>query len=1348
MRHKTRTHALVGCAAVVLLLGGMTGRASTGEASGQESARQVLEATGVRGGLVVHLGCGDGRLTAALRQGDAYLVHGLDRGAENVETARRHVQSLGIYGHVTVDRLTGDRLPYVDNLVNLVVAEDPGSVAMDEVMRVVRPNGVAYVKRDGEWTKTVKPRPGEMDQWTHCLHDATNNPVAHDTVGPPRRLQWVGSPRWSRHHDNMSSVSAVVSSGGRVFTIFDEGSRASIFLPSKWALIARDAFNGCVLWKRPISSWHTQLWPLKSGPAQLARRLVAVDDTVYAVLGIDAPLCALDAATGQTVRTYQGTKATEEILFSDGVLFAVVRPEGVESTMHRHDYEDLNAVRGHRRQWKWQEEQPRTIVALDAATGESLWRARTPVAQATLAVDGRSAYFYDGQKVVCLDRKTGRPRWKSEPVASRALNHTGYTPNLVVYEDVVLFAGGDRTMAALSAETGESLWSAEHHRGGHNSPEDLIVVGGLVWSAKIAGGGDSGVWTGRDLKTGEVRNEFLPDVQTYWFHHRCHRSKATDKYLLPSRTGIEFVDFEKKTWSINHWVRGACLYGIMPCNGLIYAPQHPCACYPEAKLDGFNALAPASKGPRIPEAQAATERLERGPAYGKRLPSPSGRGVGGEGASGNATTPAEGQGKDWPTYRHDASRSGRTDATVPAELHQAWKTDLGGKLSSVVIAGGRLFVASVDTHAVHALDASSGKKLWSYTAGGRVDSPPTVYRGLVLFGSADGYVYCLRASDGELVWRFRAAPIDQRLVAMERLESVWPVHGSVLVQDDVLYFAAGRNMFLDGGIWLYRLRPQTGEVLSATHMDHADPQTEKNLQFKVQVLNMPVAKPDILSSDGRRVYMKSQVFDMAGNRQALGPHSGEPAVQGWVQRGDEAHLFCPSGFVDDAFWHRTYWVYGRSFAGGHAGYSQAGKFAPCGRILAVGDDKVYGYGRKPQYYRWTTPIEHHLWAADKEAPEVPKPGPQRRGRRVSARPAAAGARVCVENSASLDPTGKPLAVEAWVKAEKPGGVILARGGARLGYALFLKEGKPCFAVRNDGDLGTACAEQKLPDGWVHLAGVLTKDKKLQLYVNGKLSGTGKAPGLIAADPSNAMEIGEDASSAVGDYQVPFPFTGTIDEIRVYYGQVQPDEIARHCAAADRKGAKDTRLVLSLSFDAGKAKDESGRDNHGRIEGAKPVEGKIDGALAFAASPGGASKTPAGKPTGAKPAAKPAPKKRPRAQGSGFHVAHDWSHDLPLVVRAMVLAGDTLLIAGPPDIVDEEDAAMRLGTPEIQAKLAEQDAALQGRRGGLLWAVSVRDGTKLGELRLAAPPAWDGMAVAGGRVYMTMADGTVRCFAGR
>ncbi len=67
-------------------------------------AKDILEKTGVRGGLVVHLGCGDGRLTAALRASDSYLVHGLDPSEENVAKAREFAKSKGLYGRVTIDK--------------------------------------------------------------------------------------------------------------------------------------------------------------------------------------------------------------------------------------------------------------------------------------------------------------------------------------------------------------------------------------------------------------------------------------------------------------------------------------------------------------------------------------------------------------------------------------------------------------------------------------------------------------------------------------------------------------------------------------------------------------------------------------------------------------------------------------------------------------------------------------------------------------------------------------------------------------------------------------------------------------------------------------------------------------------------------------------------------------------------------------------------------------------------------------------------------------------------------------------------------------------------------------------
>ena len=1258
-----------------------------------QEAKKILDTTGVKGGLIIHIGCGDGRLTSALLANDSYLIHGLDANPQNVKKAREHIKSLDLYGSVSVDRLTAKRLPYIDNLVNLVVSEDLGRISMSEVMRVLSPNGVAYIKKSGRWTKTVKPWPKEIDEWTHYLHDASNNAVAHDSViGPPRRMQWVGSPRWARHHDRMSSVSAAVSAGGRVFYVFDEGSRFSVLLDPKWSLIARDAFNGKILWKRRMSNWHTHLWPLKSGPAQLPRRLVAVGDCVYITLSIDAPLMALDAVTGKTIRTYNDTKATEEVILSDGVLFLLVNQKAVGS-----------ASGG--KFWVW-DEAPRKIMAIRADSGEVLWATEQRVLPVTLAADSQRVYFHDGQGVVCLDRDTGNELWRSHPVARADVIHSFYAPTLVVYENVVLFSGGETagkqtgtwytsgkdTMTALSADTGKVLWTAYHPPSGYRSAEDILVMNGLVWTGETTSGKVVGLFTGRDPHTGEVKSKFPPDIETYWFHHRCHRGKATDNYLLMSRAGIEFIDVRNEQWIPHHWVRGACLYGIMPANGLVYAPQHPCACYLEAKLYGFNALAPASVGPRIARHAANDTRLEEGPAYDKDI--------------------AAKEAKDeWPTYRHDAARSGCASTAVPATLKRVWQADVGGRLTSPVIAEGKVFVASVDAHTIHALDSSSGKRLWQYTAGGRVDSPPTIFQGRVLFGSACGWVYCLRASDGVLAWRFRVAPMDQRLMAFEQVESVWPVHGSVLIQDGVLYCVAGRSMFLDGGLRLWRLDPKTGRPLSQVVLDDHDQATGKNLQAYVSWLNMITALPDILSSDGRLVYMRSQPFNLDGTRLPLKKFPCRPDASFYAppatQHRDHVHLFCPTGFLDDSWWHRTYWMYGSTFVGGWDGYYLAGKVAPAGRILVFDDSRVYGFGRKPQYYRWTTPIEHHLFAAAKTSS-------------ASAGASPGQSLIRVEKSKSLNPAGKAVTVEAWVKSEKLGGVVLARGGHAHGYALYLQGGRPRFAVRISGKPASVGGEERFVGQWVHLAGILTTKKELQIYVNGKLTASTKAPGLIAGNPQEAMEIGVDDGAIVGKYSSLFAFKGLIDEVRVYHRALSAAEIGRHASASGQEVMEKTGLVIWYSFDKGDAADASGNKNNGKVEAVVSAKGKFGQAMRFTGKAGTVL---------------------------GFLVKHCWTKDVAAFARGMVLAGGTLFVAGPPDVIDEQQVFKQINDPKVRQSLADQAAALNGKKGALLLAVAAADGKKLAQYDIDSAPVFDGMAAAGGRLYLSTVEGNVLCFRG-
>lgn len=1272
-------------------------------------ATSILKESGFSGGFIVHLNCGDGKLTAALKQNDAIQIHGLDRDAANVQAARQTIQQAGVYGDVSVTELSGNDLPYVDNLVNLLVADGQSGISQEEVLRVLVPNGVAMIKAaDGSWQKVVKPRPDNIDEWSHYLHDASGNSVAHDdVVGPPRHLQWVGSPRWSRHHDRMASMSALVSTGGRMFYIMDEGSRISIQLPPKWKLIARDAFNGTVLWKRDIPDWQSHLWPLKSGPSQLSRRLVSNEDTVFATLGYDAPTMALDAKTGETLRTYEGSDATEEIIHVNGLLFLVVRKGKAELA----DYAPVHGRVGDQadaREMFWNEE-PRVLMAFDAATGKQLWAKQSKISPLTLAAQGDHVYYHDGEHIVAVHQNSGEATWTSDPVTRRQSFTFNFGPRLVAWNDVVLYAGGDGKMISLDAADGKRLWESQHPNSGYQSPQDLMVLNDLVWCAPTTSGKDTGVFTGRDPRTGEVKKEFAPDIDTYWFHHRCYIAKATDNFLMPSRTGIEFVDPEKEHWDIHHWVRGGCLYGVMPCNGLTYAPPHNCACYPEAKLFGFNALAPAAATRPVPGTIPEAGRLQKGPAFDTAL------------AAADATGA-----DDWPTYRGDQQRSGTTTRPIEAEVAKQWTVKLGGRLTSPVIAAGTVYVAQIDTHTLFALDEISGQQKWTFTAGARIDSPPTVSRGRVVFGGADGWVYNLNAADGALAWKYRAAPLDRRTMAFEQLESLWPVHGSVLIRDNVIYTVAGRSNFLDGGLRLLRLDLQTGKKISETIMDHTNPATGNNLQEVLQILQMPVGLPDILSADDKFVYMKSQKFDFEGNRLEIGPNSGDFATQASKQRGEGAHLFAPMGYLDDSWFHRSYWVLGQSFAGGHGGYYQAGRFAPSGRIMVNGDGYVYGYGRKPEYLRWTTTLEHQLFAAPPEPPEIPDGFLKKGGGGA----AAARPFVSFGKPPGLDPSGKALTVEAWMSTTKPKGTIIARGGPTDGFALTVEGGRAEFHIRSKNELKTITGGRRLVGGWHHVVGVLTADKQMRLYVDGEKVADGEAPGLINNDPAQGLEVGGDDGTSVGNYESPNPFGGVIDEVRLYFSAATDEQVEKRFSNGDEI-APDP--VLVVGFDDGTARDFSTHRHDGTINGGKPFEGKVGQGMQFTSG----NRRNAAKGKGDNSTQKP---------GESL-VQPKWTKDVPIYVRAMVLAGQNLFIVGPPDIIDEESTFQKLTErdAEVQNLLKQQDDAIEGKTGGQLLAVNIDSGEIEHTEQLGTLPAWDGLSGANGRLFLSTLDGQVMCF---
>jgi len=876
--------------------------------------QQIVAGSGVQGGLIVHLGCGDGRKTLELTADHRFIVHGLDADKSNVQAARTAALTARRHGRITFSHLPGSQLPYADNLVNLLIAEAPGRISRDEMMRVLAPLGVCLINEHGTWARIVKPWPAKMDEWTHWRHAADGNMVSQDAlVGPPRHVKWMVGPMWQRHHGMIPSYLNMVSASGRLLYIADEAVMGVSGIPGVWRLVARDAFNGKLLWKRDIPDWGPETWSYFTEshvsrfnhPISIRERLVAVGDRVYVTLGFNAPVSALDAATGEVLKTFAGTDCTDEIVYHDDTLYLSVNEQPLKPMPGKRTSPfPTTSVQAPRKR----------VLAIDPVSGAEKWESEPlsgacaglgrmgAMAHLNLTVSDQGVFVIGQKDVICLEPADGKLRWRRpRPFLPEArqnpplayMYHCYHNTNLqtVIYHNGVLFVqhpkrdepsfgyNSSTLLQALDPKTGRELWHYDCGPSGYLDRPNVFGIGDLVWVVDGQGGGKwPSQYVGLNVETSKVEKTLPVDKvfeNVFHHHHRCYPDKATQEYLILSRRGAEFVSLDGSGISINHWARSGCRLGPLPANGLFYRVPDHCACYTAFQPRGFYAFASEESVGVFSERLTDENPLEKGPAFG----TPQGQ-------------PAAGP-SDWPTFRHDPERSGSTGASVPAELKVAWKKKVGSNLSAPVVAGGTVFLSIVDENAIVSLDAATGDRKWAHAACGKVDSPPTLCGNLVLFGTRTGWVYCLTSSDGELAWRFRAAPGDRLIMASDRLESPWPVNGSVLARAGKVVFTAGHSSLLDGGLYLYVLDAGTGELL----------EKKKFSEEQVKVGRKP---------NPRDYGMKGAFSDiLTWNNGVLASRASELEISIDLDPDPNGSGFMPvtsqTGFFDSHWFNRTKW---------------------------------------------------------------------------------------------------------------------------------------------------------------------------------------------------------------------------------------------------------------------------------------------------------------------------------------------------------------------------------------------------------------------------------------------------------
>lgn len=183
---------------------------------------------------------------------------------------------------------------------------------------------------------------------------------------------------------------------------------------------------------------------------------------------------------------------------------------------------------------------------------------------------------------------------------------------------------------------------------------------------------------------------------------------------------------------------------------------------------------------------------------------------------------------DWPMWRYDANRSAASPHSLADELHLQWVREYPplepaweeavnqdrmpyDRVYEPVVIGSTMLVGSSRSDWVTAIDTCTGKQKWRFFTEGPVRLPPVAYEGKGYFVSDDGYLYCVDAETGRLVWKFRGGPADHKVLGNGRLISAWPARGGPVICDGTIYFAASIWPFM--GTFLHALDAQTGEVI-------------------------------------------------------------------------------------------------------------------------------------------------------------------------------------------------------------------------------------------------------------------------------------------------------------------------------------------------------------------------------------------------------------------------------------------------------------------------------------------------------------------------------------------------------
>lgn len=568
-------------------------------ATAAQTAQEILAQSGVRSGLCLDLGCGEGDLARELARQSELQIIGLEENPERVERARRLLARDGWHGKRAIilqGKLAEGLFPgyFADLIVSSAQLAQPAVTPMDEqlVTKLQRPDGgVICLAKDG---KLEVQRRGELEgagRWTHQNSNAANTLCSDDVlVRGPLETAWFRDGALEVPDRHAQGPAPLFNRGVLVVEGVD-------------GICGIDAYNGRTRWMQRIegilADWDGVHHDV--GVGDCGSNFCLSDDAVFVRTG---PRCfKFDLLRGTKLAEFATPVAASEtnrnwgyLAYSNGLLYGSV-------------LNDAHRVSPRYANISLRTESVR-LFALDAATGELRWQYQPQgsLRNNAIAIAGDRLFLIDRPLVpadridhpqpngkhrpllkpeqmppgtlLALDARTGSPLWKSaDDIFGTQLAVSSSRGVLLMQYQAVKHnffklpseIGG--RLAAFRTENGSRIWDRSA-----TYKTRPIINDNLIYA-------EGGAW---DLMTGA-------DVP--WKFERsygCGQISASRHLMLFRSATLGYLDLTRNVGVENFGgVRASCWFNAIPAGGLVLVPDSAVKCACSYQTHAWLALQPS-----------------------------------------------------------------------------------------------------------------------------------------------------------------------------------------------------------------------------------------------------------------------------------------------------------------------------------------------------------------------------------------------------------------------------------------------------------------------------------------------------------------------------------------------------------------------------------------------------------------------------------------------------------------------------------------------------------------------------------------------------------------------------------